>query len=125
MKHNQYKGIVGPLWNIFRYYILGLLLPTAVYIWLKDRAHDTQNYYNAFYIISPTSPLYKATGSYSCLNENIKQSLLDNKHSDVLGRRSAEYYHVIYPSKILPLEASPVDKVNAKMYKLTESGRKG
>ena len=86
LKHNQYKGLWGMFWNIFRYYVLGTLVPCFFVVWLKDIAHDQKNYYNAYYIESPTSPSYRRESNPLYNLENIRESLIKSGNRDFLGR---------------------------------------
>jgi hypothetical protein len=91
MKHGQYKGIYGILWNIGRYYIFGLIVPCAFYIFLKDYAHDSKNYYNAYLVVSPTCPVYKSNANWNYMFDNIKQTMMNSKHKDGLGRSKIKF----------------------------------
>ena len=86
LKHNQYKGLWGMFWNICRYYVIGTLLPCFFYLYLKDYAHDQINYYNAYYIESPTSPSYKRETNTLNKFDKIRSLLIANSDVDFLGR---------------------------------------
>jgi hypothetical protein len=73
-------------WNIFRFYIIGTIVPIAFYIKWKDYCHDQKNYYNAFFIESPTSPNWKRESNFNYRLENIRNSYLKAKDNDVIGR---------------------------------------
>ena len=86
IKHLQYRGLSGLLWVVFRYYFLGLIVPCSFYLLLKDYAHDSKNYYNAYMINPPNSPVYRSNGNTAYVFDNIRRSLIEHQGKDVLGR---------------------------------------
>ena len=122
-KHNQYRGMMGMAWNMFRYYFLGSLVPMAIYLLMKDYAHDTKNYYNAFFIESPSSPNYKRESNPIYRLDKLKGAMLANTDKDFLGRRGGEFYHVMSIVKNDPTRAAPIEGDYTDMQRNTPAGR--
>jgi hypothetical protein len=77
---------MGMTWNILRFYVFGTLVPICAYVLWKDYCHDQKSYYNAFFIESATSPDYKRQSNPLYKLDQIRNSYLQTKDGDFLGR---------------------------------------
>jgi hypothetical protein len=102
LKHNQYKGIWGLLWNIFRTYVIGTLSVAISYMMIRKYAYDAGNYYNAYLIGTKGSPIYDNNVNVLNRFETLRNLKIQNEGKDVLGRSNcflillggAEHYHI-------------------------------
>ncbi len=93
----------------------------AIYIFIKDYAHDQQNYYNAFLIESPNSPNYKRESNPMYRHENINKLVSQTTDNDFLGRRGGDYYRVLSITKIEASKPAAIEKDYEKMQKSTSA----
>lgn len=109
------------LWNMFRYYILGTLVPMAIYILIKDYAHDQKNYYNAFLIESPNSPNYKRESNPMYRLDNINTLVGETTDKDFLGRRGGDFYRVLSINHTEASKPAAIQGDYEKMQKTTSA----
>ncbi len=91
IKHNQFRGLSGMLYNIFRYYFLGTVCVVWAVIYLKSIAHDTKNYYFVTLIPSKGCVMYDNHISDGAKIERIKSIVAEGKSKDFLGRSNNQY----------------------------------
>lgn len=66
--------------------LICVISPVLVYCYLKIRAHDTLNYYQADMLVMPGNPTYESNCNKDYLMNNIKLMLHNTKETDFLGR---------------------------------------
>ena len=93
----------------------------AIYIFIKDYAHDQQNYYNAFLIESPNSPNYKRESNPMYRLENVNKLVSQTTDNDFLGRRGADYYRVLSITKIEASKPAAIESNYQNMQKTTSA----
>ena len=85
LKFNFYRGFGGAMWNIFRYYFLGLICTFVFLAWLKRWGHDLENYYGVKYVAIENKPGYHH-GLVPAVMNNYRKVYNESTNSDVLGR---------------------------------------
>lgn len=85
LKFANYKGISGAMWNIFRYYLIGLVGTFLLLAYLKRIGHDSANYYNVKYVLMEGKPGY-TPGIYPAVINSVRGYQNKYLDQDVLGR---------------------------------------
>ena len=141
LKQNYLKGFMSAVLQIIKHFVLGIILPFWVFTKIKQRAHDTKNYYKGHLIQAEGSPIYN-DGCLLKTIRNIRETYIKYPDADVLGRSkalslfyffifiyiffldSANYYRVKAPLFTIPTEITNFEKDYHKCYtKNTGFGR--
>jgi len=81
----MYRGFWGAMWNILRYYVLGLVGTFLFIAYLKRVGHDSANYYKVKLIATDGKAGYHhglLIGQYNA----IRRAQNEQNNNDVLGR---------------------------------------
>lgn len=85
MKQLFYRGAGGALLALLINYGIKVMGAFALLVFIRQRAHGMQNYFNAYYVPQPGGPGHHPNMYYSQLSK-VRTLHLENGNKDVLGR---------------------------------------